>query len=115
MKFNNSPLGGPKRPRRRDPLTVYFAGLMVALALSFGAAGADEADSPAVDPKAAEVLRATARYLAQAKSIGFSFQESFDEIDETGLRVQYSNTRRVGLRRPDKLAAESRGDTVDRE
>lgn len=115
MKSTDNPLHGPKRSRRRDPLTVYFAGLMVALALSFGAAGADEADSPAVDPKADEVLRATARYLAQAKSIAFAFQESFDEIDETGLRVQYFNTRRVGLRRPDKLAAESQGDTVDRE
>ena len=88
MKSTDSPLDGPKRSRRRDPLAVYFAGLMVALALSFGAVAADETDSPAVDPKAEEVLRATARYLSQAKSIGFSFQESFDEIDETGLRMR---------------------------
>lgn len=114
-KARDSLLVGPKRTRRRGALREYFAGFMAALALSIGAVAADETDSPAVDPKAEEVLRATARYLSQAKSIGFSFQESFDEIDETGLRMQYSNTRRVGLRRPDKLAAESQGDTVDRE
>jgi hypothetical protein len=115
MKFIDRPFHDPKRPRRQNTLRVYLAGLIATLVLSVGAVVADETDAPAVDPKAEEVLRETARYLSQAKSIGFAFQESFDEIDETGLRMQYSNTRRVGLRRPDKLAAQSQGDTIDRE
>lgn len=103
------------RLRARNGLIVGFVVLSLVLAASSVVLAQDDVDAPAIDPRAEKVLTETSRYIGQAKTLAFVFQESFDEIDETGLRIQYSNRRRVGLRRPNKLAAESRGDTIDRE
>ena len=67
-----------------------------------------------VDPQADEVLRAMGETLAGAKGLSFRAQSTVDEMLESGQIVQYSSTRKVLVRRPDRLALEADGDLFRR-
>jgi hypothetical protein len=69
--------------------------------------------SPAVDPKADEILRKMGQFLADAKSISFESHALADELAADGQKVQYAKNQKVLLHRPDKLAADVTGDLDD--
>ena len=52
-------------------------------------------------------------FLASAQSFGFTAHEVIDEVEE-GRRIQYSNSRSVVVRRPNRVAAEAHGDLLNR-
>ena len=75
-----------------------------------------EADAPnrILDPRAHEVVRAMAAFLAQNKAFAFEAEERFDEIPSGQPRTLLTNVRRVAVQRPNKLAADAEGDTLSR-
>ncbi len=53
-------------------------------------------------------------YLGSVQEFAVSVEETVDEFIDGGLRVQFSNVRKVGVRRPNRLASDVHGDTERR-
>jgi hypothetical protein len=53
-------------------------------------------------------------YITKAQKFGFRLHETFDEISDSGWRLQYSNNRAVGVWRPDRVVGDITGDTINR-
>jgi len=90
---------------------VLGGGLALVL---LGAASAIAAPHPGVEPKADEILHRFCDRLKEAKQFRFQVQESFDNLLESGQKVQLSNRRMVAVRRPNRLYGEISGDTSNR-
>jgi hypothetical protein len=67
-----------------------------------------------VEPRADEVLRAMSERLAGLERFAFEAEETFDEIPDGEPRMQLSNVRRAAVERPNRLAADADGDTLNR-
>ena len=66
----------------------------------------------AVETQADRALRRMSAYLAEAKQFSFEAHDMVDELLETGQKIQFSSTRRIAVRRPDRIAAEIAGDLL---
>ncbi len=67
-----------------------------------------------VEPTADRILREMGEYLRTAREFTFRADISYDEVLETGQKVQYGGRSDVAVRRPDRLHAEHRGDERQR-
>jgi hypothetical protein len=67
---------------------------------------------PDVEAKADQHLKAMSSYLAGLKSFTVQVEESFDVVQEDGQKLQFSNERKISVRRPNKVHGESNGDTA---
>ncbi len=67
-----------------------------------------------VEPRADQVLKAMCERLAGLERFAFEAEETFDEIPDGEPRMQLTNVRRVALERPNRLAADAHGDTLNR-
>ena len=67
-----------------------------------------------VEPRADQVLKAMCERLAGLARFAFEAEETFDEIPDGEPRMQLTNVRRVALERPNRLAADAHGDTLNR-
>jgi hypothetical protein len=67
-----------------------------------------------VDPRADELARAMSDRLARAEALAFEAVEIYDEVPEHSPRQQLTNTRRVVMRRPNRLAGDTSGDAIHR-
>ena len=74
---------------------------------------AQPVDSSAVDPRAMEILKKMSDLLGRTSSLGFTAEETYDELDGNQM-LQFSNIRSVAVRRPDRIIADTSGDTVNR-
>ena len=72
------------------------------------------AGSTLVDPRADELMRAMSERLARATVFSVTAEEIYDEVPEHAPRRQLANSRRVLLRRPDRLAGDASGDAINR-
>ena len=97
--------------------------LLVALGVVLGAgnAGAQQAppgatekaapsDTPALEPKAIEVLKASSGRLAAARTMSFTAIVSYESPSRPGPPLVYTTRSDVTLQRPDKLRVISPGD-----
>jgi hypothetical protein len=95
--------------------------LAIAVLLSTPAAGAERQDpasagtpgqavaEPATTEsqrEAAAVLKGMADYLAGLKSFSVTFRAGYDVVQSTGQKIEFGETRRVALSRPDRLSVE---------
>lgn len=67
-----------------------------------------------IEPRADELVRRMSERLVRAGSFALVAEEVYDEVPEQSPRQQLTATRRVALRRPDRLAAEVAGDALNR-
>ena len=84
--------------------------LMSAVAISV-TGGAALADS--VEPKADEVLRRMSAFLARADQFSFEAHDMVDELLDNGQKIQFSSSRLITVRRPNRVAVEIVGDLVN--
>lgn len=91
--------------RKRTALVMLH--LAVALLL---AAPVLAADAPAIDPRAEQILKATADYLKDAKEFVFQADITIDDILPSGPMIQYSGTMHSGVKRPNKARSLFSGD-----
>jgi len=109
------------------PALVAMKGLLVlpATLLLAAAASAQEPPPPPIEPGLApgsrlveprvdELVRRMSERLARAASFALVAEELHDEVPEHSPRQQLTATRRVALRRPDRLAADVAGDALNR-
>jgi hypothetical protein len=71
-------------------------------------------ESRLVEPRANELVRVMSDRLARATAFTLEAEEVYDEVPEHSPRVQLTSTRKVAVRRPDRLAGETAGDAVHR-
>jgi hypothetical protein len=76
--------------------------------------GDNPAAKPRIEPKADGILKKACACLAGLKQFGIKVEETFDEMSASGQKIQLSNRRSVLVSRPDRLMAESEGDTAKR-
>src|SRR6516225_6097864 len=78
------------------------------------AQGDNQAAKQKIDPKADEILKKACACLADLKQFGVKVEETFDEMSDSGQKIQFCNRRDVLVRRPNCLYARSTGDTTNR-
>lgn len=83
---------------------VFGIMLMTALlaAVSLPAAEAPAAGSTTPSPAMEQVMRA-ANFLAQAKELSVTLQTGYDVVQESGQKIEFGETRKVTLVRPDRF------------
>ena len=81
--------------------------------MGFTSLPAQPTGSSAVDPRAMEILKKMSDLLGGTSSFGFTAEETYDEHDGNQM-LQFGNIRSVAVRRPNKIAVETSGDTVNR-
>ncbi len=96
--------------------TVVAALALAPLAGAQEAATAASSTPPAryVEPRAERELKAMGAFLANLPHFALEAEETFDEIPDGQLRRQLTNVRRVAIERPNHLAADATGDTLNR-
>ena len=88
------------------------------LALGMLALGANpsidlRAQAPAVDPEAVKILRRTTDYLSNLKQFSVRVQNTFEDVLDSGQRVDLDSTGMVLISRPNRLRIERHGDRMD--
>ena len=67
-----------------------------------------------IEPRADQELKRMSEFLAKLKLFAFEAEETFDEIPNGELRQQLTNIRRAAVERPNHVAADATGDTLNR-
>jgi hypothetical protein len=97
--------------------------IAVALALALpGLANAEQPDSGAspdraaraVEPRADQELKKMSAFLAKLTRFALEAEESFDEVPDGQPKLQLTNVRRIAVVRPNRLASDAAGDTLNR-
>ena len=100
---------------KRNLWTVVAALALVPLAGAQEAApGAPGPPARHVEARAEQELKRMSEFLAKLPRFAFEAEETFDEVPDGQLRRQLTNVRRVAVERPNHLAADATGDTLNR-
>lgn len=98
--------------------TMTRSALIVALALAMVGlttiASADEtAAGASADPDALQILKRMTDFLGALKSFSMHTENSFEDVLDSGQKIQYDFASDVVIERPDKLRAERTDGDVD--
>lgn len=63
-----------------------------------------------IDPRAKKILKKMSDYLKNARGFSFHADISFDEVFPSGLKLQFSATNKISVRRPNRIHASYDGD-----
>ena len=72
-----------------------------------------QAQSPAVDPAATQILQRMTDYLSSLKQFSVHTQTTLEDLLESGHRVDFDISASVIISRPNKLRSERRGELID--
>jgi hypothetical protein len=67
-----------------------------------------------VEARAEQELKKMGEFLAKLPRFALEAEETFDELPDGELRRQLTNVRRVAVERPNHVAADATGDTLNR-
>lgn len=82
-----------------------FSAMLSAAPVSALEKGADEAQKSEEQAKA--VMKGMADYLSQAKGFSVTVETGFDAVQEFGQKIEFGETRKIVLSRPDRLRVEA--------
>jgi len=101
---------------KRNLWTVVAALALAPLALAQEPAPGPPSAPPArsVEPRAEQELKKMGEFLAKLPHFALEAEETFDELPDGQLRRQLTNVRRVAVERPNHVAADATGDTLNR-
>jgi hypothetical protein len=95
--------------RRMSAVGLAVAAVLGGVALVRGS----QQEAPIIEPKADQYLKAMSSFLAGLKTYSFQVEEFFDEVQDDGQKLQFSNQRHLSISRPDKMFGEDEGDTAN--
>ena len=72
-----------------------------------------QAETPAIDPAAVQILKRMTDYLGSLKQFSVKTQNTIEDLTESGHRVDYDVSATVTVSRPNKLKAQRKGDLID--
>jgi hypothetical protein len=93
-------------------ICIFICQLMLSPAWS--AEAPKKAKAPDIEPKAMEVLKQMCDYLKNLKQFSVQAEITEDVLLTSGQRIQYARSVEASVRRPDRMRAESVGDTDNR-
>jgi hypothetical protein len=101
---------------KRDLWTVVAALALAAFVGAQEAVAERPAAAPArkVEARADQELKRMGEFLGTLPRFAFEAEETFDEVPDGELRRQLTNVRRVAVERPNRMAADATGDTLNR-
>jgi len=67
-------------------------------------------EAPYIDPRAKMILKKMSDYLKDARGFSFHADISFDEVLPSGMKLQFSATNKISVRRPNRIHASYDGD-----
>lgn len=88
--------------------------LLVGAAASTRAEGTTAASGSNIDSQAQQYLKQCCSYLASLQNFSFRVDETIQEVNDDGQKIDYSNRRHVTIARPNRLRVDSTGDTANR-
>jgi len=92
----------------RIKIAVAFSwALMLLVGASLCAQQTSPSDAKKSEEQAMAVLKRTTTFLAQAKSFSVTIEAGFDAVQESGQKIEFGETRKVVLRRPDRLRVDT--------
>ena len=91
--------------------TLIFAVFLVISPWTLAQEGEPQPDSESA--RIDSILRQMSDFLTSALSFGFTAHELIDQVEED-QRIQYSNSRSMLVRRPNRIFTEAYGDLVNR-
>ena len=87
---------------QRASWRLGLSAFMLAAALP----GAASAQSTAVEPQAQELLVKALTYISQHERFSVVMRASYDSYQQSGQKIEFGETRKVTLIRPDRLRVE---------
>jgi len=99
---------------KRHFWTVYAASVLASLANAQEPASGPPAPPRSVEARAEQELKKMGEFLAGLPHFALEAEETFDELPDGQLRRQLTNVRRVAVERPNHVAADATGDTLNR-
>jgi len=94
-------------------ILIFCCQLMLSPAWS--AEAPKKAKAPDIEPKAVEVLKQMCDYLKNLQQFTVQAEITEDVLLTSGQRIQYARSVEASVRRPDRMRAESVGDTDNRQ
>lgn len=67
----------------------------------------EDLETLAIDPEALEAFKGMADYLGAAKSFAYETESSYDVVQQSGITVEFGDSRKIVVSRPDRLWMES--------
>ena len=100
--------------RMKRDLTLAAAALVVVPLVGAQEAAAPSPAARRVEVRAEQELRRMGEFLAKLPHFALEAEETFDELPDGQLRRQLTNVRRMAVERPNHVAADTTGDTLNR-
>lgn len=101
--------------RQWVPLGAALVLSFCILAPAWSAEAPKPAKAPDIEPKATEILKQMCDYLKNLQQFSVQAEITEDVLLTSGQRIQYGRKVEASVRRPDRLRAESVGDTDNRQ
>ena len=101
--------------RKWVPLGAALVLSFCILAPAWSAEAPKKAKAPDIEPKAGEVLQQMCDYLKNLQQFSVQAEITEDVLLTSGQRIQFGRNVEASVRRPDRLRAESVGDTDNRQ
>ncbi len=104
--------------RRQSSISVaVFVLALPALAAAQAPGGPSPAPTPPprrVEARADQELKKMSEFLAKVQRFALEAEETFDEIPDGQPKMELTNLRRIAVERPNRVAADAIGDTLNR-
>jgi hypothetical protein len=94
---------------------MFMLSWQLMLGPTWSAEAPKTAKAPDIEPKAEEVLKQMCDYLKNLQQFSVQAEITEDVLLTSGQRIQYARNVAASVRRPDRLRAESVGDTDNRQ
>ena len=91
----------------------FFVFILFSLFMSNHAFSYDQESSSVVHPTVDKTLHQMCDYLKSAEQYTFRSQATFEKVSISGQKLEYGETVKVSVRRPDRLHADIVGDLID--
>jgi hypothetical protein len=99
-----------ERRRTMKRSSILLAAFGAAALLASGEAGNAEEAAPAIEPRAAELVRTMAKAVSALQTFEVATEFTLDVVLEGGQKLQYGGTSTGWLRRPNGLRSERMGE-----
>ena len=93
---------------------IFIFSCQLMLSPVWSAEAPKKAKAPDIEPKAGEVLKQMCDYLKNLQQFSVQAEITEDVLLTSGQRIQYARSVEASVRRPDRMRAESVGDTDNR-
>ena len=94
----------PLRRRLSGRVVILFLACVAGLS-AIGSANA-QAPAAATSPDAKAIVMRMADYMSKLPSFSVDVRDSYDTVQKNGQRIEYSETRKITVARPDRMRLE---------